>query len=152
MPWSATFKLDHCFPRFCVFVSLYEVLKVFAYWKNMVSQSTLDLISWKILLQTCCLKCLIRHHTIQWWAELGDSHRIRPYLNTDPVVKQLTHYIGLDDLNRTGSCFCSFSNLFGNSLSVQCIHDISNLLWIFDANTKKEKNNLETAWPPIDPA
>jgi len=38
-------------------------------------------------------------------AELSDSRWIRPYLNTDPVVKQLTHYIGLYDLNRKGSCF-----------------------------------------------
>ena len=59
----------------------------------MVSQSTLDLISCKILLKTCCLKCLTRHDTIRWWAELSDSRRIRPYLNMGPVVKQLTHYI-----------------------------------------------------------
>jgi len=62
----------------------------------MISHCTLDLISWKILLKTCCLKCLLRYDTIQWWTELRDSHRIRPYLNTDPVVKLLTHYIGLD--------------------------------------------------------
>jgi len=82
--------------------------------KNMVSQFTLDLISWKILLKTCCLKCLI----IQWWAELSDSCRIHPYLNTDPVVKQLTHYIGLYDLNRKWGCFCCFNNLFETSLNV----------------------------------
>jgi len=68
--------------------------------KSMVSQSTLGLISWKILVKTCCLKCLIRHDTNRWWAELSDSHQFRPYLNMDPVVKQLTHYIGLYDLNR----------------------------------------------------
>jgi len=66
----------------------------------MASQSTLDLISWMILLKTYCLKYLIRHGTIRWWAELSYSRRIRPYLNTDPVVKQVTHYIGLYDLNR----------------------------------------------------
>jgi len=38
--------------------------------KNMISQCTLDLISWKILLKTCCFKCLIRYNTTQWWAEL----------------------------------------------------------------------------------
>jgi len=58
----------------------------------MVSQSTLDLISWKILLKTCCLKCLIRCDTIQWWVEVSNHCRFRPYLNTDPVVKLLTHY------------------------------------------------------------
>ena len=94
----------------------------------MVSHCTLDLISWKILLQTCCLKCLIRHDTIQWWGELSDSRWIHPYLNTDPVVKQLTHYIGLYDLNRISSRFCCFNNLSENSLNVQCIHDVSHLL------------------------
>ena len=93
---------------------------------NMVSQSTLDLISWKILLKNCCLKCLIRH--VRWWAALSDSRRIRSYLNTDPVVKQLTYYIGLYDLYRKRICFCCFNNLFENSLNVQCIHDISHLL------------------------
>jgi len=66
----------------------------------MVSQSTIDLISWKILLKIACFKCLLRHDTIRWWAELSDSRRLCPYLNTDPVVKQLTHYIGLYDLNK----------------------------------------------------
>jgi len=66
----------------------------------MVSQSTLDLIPWKILLKTCCLKCLIRHDTTQWWAEPSDSRWIRPYLNMDPVVKLLTYFIRLYDLNR----------------------------------------------------
>jgi len=56
----------------------------------MVSHYTLDLISWKILPKPC----LIRYDTIEWWAELSNSCRIRPYLNTDPVVKLLTHYIG----------------------------------------------------------
>ena len=42
----------------------------------------------------------MRHDTIRWWAELSDSRRIRPYLDTDLEVKQLTHYIGLYDLNR----------------------------------------------------
>jgi len=60
----------------------------------MVSHCTLDPISWKILLKTCSLICLIRYDTIQWWAELSDS-----CLNTDSVVKLLTHYIGLYDLN-----------------------------------------------------
>ena len=66
----------------------------------MVSHRTLDLILWKILLKTCCLKCLIRYDLIRWWAEPSDSRWFRPYLYTDPVVKQLTHYIGLYDLNR----------------------------------------------------
>jgi len=61
----------------------------------MVSQPTYDLISRKILLKTCCHKCLI-----MWWVELSDSCWIRPYLNTDPVVKQLTNNTGLYDLNR----------------------------------------------------
>ena len=66
----------------------------------MVSHCIYDLISWKISLKTCCLKCLIRYDTIQWWAELSDSRRICPNLNTDLVVKLVTHYIGLYDLNR----------------------------------------------------
>jgi len=66
----------------------------------MVTHCTLDFISWKILLKTCCLKYLIRYDTVRWWAELSDSCRIRPYLNTDPVVKLLTHYIDLYDLSR----------------------------------------------------
>jgi len=66
----------------------------------MVSHCTLDLIFWNILLKTCCLKCLLSYDTIQWWAELRNSHWILPYLNMDPVVKLLTHYIGLYDLNR----------------------------------------------------
>ena len=56
----------------------------------MVSYCTLGLIPWKSLLKICCLKCLIRYDTIQWWAELSDSCRIRPYLNTDQVVNLLT--------------------------------------------------------------
>jgi len=80
-----------------------------------------------------------RYDLIRWWAELSDFCRIRPYLNTDPVVELLTHYIGLYDLNRKWSCLCCFSNLFENSLNVQCIHDISHLLWIFDENTKYGK-------------
>jgi len=116
----------------------------------MASQSTLDLISWKILLKTCCPKCLMRHDTIWWWTELSNSRRFRPYLNTDPIFKQLTHYIGLYDLSRKWSSFCYFRNLFENSLNVQRFHDISHILWIFDENTKYEKDNLETAWPLID--
>jgi len=104
----------------------------------MISHCTLDLISWKILLKTRCLDCLIRYDTTQWWAELSDSRRIRPYLNMDPVVKLLTHYIGSYDLNRKWSCFWCFSNLFGNVLHVQCICDINHLWWIFDGNTKYE--------------
>jgi len=62
----------------------------------MVSDCTLDLIFWKILLKTYCLKCLIRHGTIRWW----DRAIAISYLNTHAVVKLLTHYIGLYDLNR----------------------------------------------------
>ena len=113
-------------------------LKAQVYWKT-VSHCTLDLISWNILLKTCRFKCLIRYDTIRWWAELSDSRRIRPYLNKDPVVKLLTHYIGFCDLNRKWSYFCCFSNFFKISLNVQCIHDIIHLLWIFDENTKYEK-------------
>jgi len=105
----------------------------------MVSDCTLDLISWKILLKTCCLKCLKKHDAIWWWAKLSDSRRSCPYLNTDSVVKPLTYYIGLYDLNRKWSCFCCFSNLLKNSLNAQCIHDLSHLLWIFDENTKYEE-------------
>jgi len=65
----------------------------------MVLCCTLDLISEKILLKTCCLKCLIRYDTIRWWAELSDSPRIHPFLSTDPVVNLLTHYIDLYDIN-----------------------------------------------------
>jgi len=78
----------------------------------MVSNWTLDLISSKLLLKTCCLKCLIRYDTKRWWAKLSNSRRFLPYLNTDPVVRQLTHYRGLYDLNRKWSCFCYFTNLF----------------------------------------
>ena len=105
----------------------------------MVSHCTLDLISWKILLKTCCLKCLTGYDSIRWWAKLSDSCWIHPYLNTDPVVNQLTHYMGLYDLNRKWS-FCCFSNLFENSLNVQCIHDISYLLWKFWWEYKIRKN------------
>ena len=42
----------------------------------------------------------MRNDTIRWWAGISDSRQFRPCLNTDPVVKQLTHYIGLIDLNR----------------------------------------------------
>jgi len=37
--------------------------------------------------------------------EFSDSRRICPYLNTYPVVKLLTHYIGLYDLNRKMKLF-----------------------------------------------
>ena len=111
--------------------------------KNMVSHCTLDLVSWKFLPKTSCPKCLIRYDTIRWWTEFSDSRQICPYLNTDPVVKQLTRYIGLYDLNRKRS------RLFANWPNVQYIHDISHLLWIFDKNAKYD-NNLELAWPPID--
>ena len=66
----------------------------------MTSHCTLDLISWKILLKTQCLKCLIKYDIIRWWADLSDSRRIHSYLSTDLVVKLLTHYIGLYDLNK----------------------------------------------------
>jgi len=85
------------------------------------------------------IKCLISHDTIQWWADLSECCRFRPHLNTHLVVKQLTHYLGLNDLNRKWSCFCCFGNLFENSLNVQCIHDISHILWIFDESIKYEK-------------
>ena len=123
----------------CHFLLLWALLQSVRVLKNMVSHCSLDRISWKILLKTCYLKCLIVYDTIRWWPERSDSQRIRPYLNTDPVVKLLTHYIGLYDLNRKWSCFCCFSNLFEKSLNVQCIHDINHLLWIFDENTKYEK-------------
>jgi len=35
--------------------------------------------------------------------------------------------------------FCCFSNLCENSLNVQCIHDISHLLRIYDENKKYKK-------------
>jgi len=89
----------------------------------------LDPISWKILLKTCRLKCLIRHDTIWWWAELSDSHQFPHNLNTDPLVKQLTHYIGLYDFNRKWYK-PSFVNFW----------------WEY----KIWKNNLESAWPPMD--
>jgi len=60
----------------------------------------ISFIYWKILLKTRCLKCLVRYDTIRWWAEFRDSHRFSLYLNADPVVKLLTHYVGLYDLNR----------------------------------------------------
>jgi len=107
--------------------------------KSVVPQSTLVFISWKILLKTCCLKFLIRQDTIRWWAELSDPRQFRSYLNTDPVVKLLAHYIGLFGLNRKWSCFCCFSNLFESSLNLQYIYDISHLLWICNENTKYEK-------------
>jgi len=68
----------------------------------MVSHCTLDLIPWKILLKTCRLICLIRYDAIGWWwgGGLSDSRQFRPYLNTDPVVKLSTHYIGLYNLNK----------------------------------------------------
>jgi len=107
--------------------------------ENMVSQCSLNLISWKISLKAFCLKCLIRYDATRWWAELSDFRRFRPSLNTDSVVKLLTHYKGWYDLNRKWSCFCRFSNLLENPLNEWCIRDISHLLWIFDENTKYEK-------------
>ena len=104
----------------------------------MVSRCTFDLISWKILLKTCCLKCLIGHDTIRWRAELSDTRRIRPYLNTAPVARLLTN-IGLYDTTENEVVLCCFSNLFENLLNAQCIHDISHLLGFFDENTKYEK-------------
>jgi len=103
-------------------------VKVLVYCKKMILHGNLDLISWKILLKTCCLKSLIRYDTMQCWAELSESRRILPYLNTEPepVVELLTPYMGFYELNRKWSCFCCFSNLFKNSLNVQCIHDKSN--------------------------
>ena len=58
--------------------------------------------------------------------------QLRPYLNTDLVVKLLTHYIGLYDLNRNWSCF---NNLFENSLDVQYTHD--DLFFMRMQNMKK---------------
>jgi len=66
----------------------------------MVSHCTIDSISWKILLKTCCLKCLIKYDIIQWWAELSDSQQFHHYLNTVPIVKLLIHHTGLYDLNK----------------------------------------------------
>jgi len=62
----------------------------------------------------------------------------KKHLKTDLVVKRLTHYISLYDLDRKWSCFRCFRNLFENSFHVQCIHDISHFRWIFD-NTNYEK-------------
>jgi len=45
---------------------------------------------------------------------VGDFRRCRPYLKTDPVVKLLTHYIGLYDLNK----IAVLANLLENSLNV----------------------------------
>jgi len=59
----------------------------------MVSQCTLGLISWKVLLKTSCPNCLIRYDTIRWWADLNDSCGFRPYLNTNLVAKLVTHCI-----------------------------------------------------------
>ena len=52
----------------------------------------------------------IRYDTIRWWAERGDSRRIRPYLNTDPVAKLLAHYIDVYDLK--GLCHGRLSTHF----------------------------------------
>jgi len=62
------------------------------------------------------------------WQSLAIPVGFILYLNTDPVVELLTHYIGLYDLDRKRSCFCCLSNLLENSLNAQCIHDISHLL------------------------
>jgi len=97
----------------------------------MVSQSTLNFISWKILLKTCCLNCLMYkawHNTMVGWAELNHSRRIRPYPNTDPVDKQLTQYIGLYDLNRKWSCFSCLRKLFWKF--TQCAVYSDCLRWI----------------------
>jgi len=79
------------------------------------SQCNLDLISWKILPKTCCFKWLIRYDPVQW-AELSDFRH--PYLNTDSVGKQLTHYRGFYHLNKKWGSFCCFNNLFENSLAI----------------------------------
>jgi len=104
-------------------------LEVLVYWKH-----GLTLYPW-----SHCLKCLIRYDIIRWWADLSDSRWICLCLNTGMGVELLTHDIGLYDLNRKWSCFCRFSNLFENSLNVQCIHDIGHLLWTFNETTKYEK-------------
>jgi len=76
---------------------------------------------------------------------LAIPRRFYPYLNTTLVVKLLTHYKGLYDLNRKLSCFCCFSNCFGNALNVRYIHNISHLLCIFDDNTKYQKIGVNMA-------
>ena len=64
-------------------------------------------------------------HSIRWWAEFSDSRQFHLYLNMDPVVKLLTHYI---DLNSKWNCFRRFGYLFIKSLNAQCIHDISHIV------------------------
>jgi len=120
----------------------------FSVLKNKVSHCTLDLISWKILLKTCCLKCLIRYDTIRWRAEFSDFRRIRPYLDMDPVVKLLTNYNRLTWSKQKMKLFCCFSNLFENSLNVQCIHDITHLVWILMRiqNMKKYGVSMAADW------
>ena len=95
----------------------------------MVSHCALVLIFCKILLKTCCFKCLIRHGTIRWWAELSDSSRFRSDLNTDPIVKHLTHYLGLYDLAENEINFAVLATCLKiHSTYSELIHDTSHLL------------------------
>jgi len=44
--------------------------------------------------------------------------------------------------------FSLFEQLIRNF--TQCAYDINHILRIFEKNTKYGKDNLESAWPPID--
>jgi len=100
--------------------------------KNMVSHCTHD------LAQNLLPQMPDRHDTVWWWVKLSDSRLIHPYLNTDPVVKLLTRYIGLYDLNRKCSCFYCLSHLFENSLNAKCIH-AGQLSWFLNENIKYDE-------------
>jgi len=89
----------------------------------MVSQSTLDLIPQTLLPQM---------PDKVWRNTMVDGI-------TDPVVRLLSHYIGLYDPNKKWNCFPCSSNLFNNSLNVPCFHDRSHPLWIFDESKKYTK-------------
>jgi len=49
----------------------------------------------KELAQALLPQMLGKKVPMRWWVELSFSRRIRPYLRMHPVVRLMTHYMGL---------------------------------------------------------
>ena len=66
---------------------------------------------------------------MKWSAELSDSRRFGPYINTDSVVKLLNHYSGFYGQSRNEVGVAVLAILFKKSLGALCVPDLGHVLW-----------------------
>ena len=91
-------------PRFRSNIWNLFLFEIFLHWKTWSHIAPLiSFLGRSCSKPAACMPNKAWHNTMV--AELSDFRRICPYLNTDPVVKLLMHYIGLCDLNRKWRCF-----------------------------------------------